>query len=54
MVVAGVEAGKTEPGQRLAMLYDSADPNRTDLFFAAVASYLIVDTGGAPAIVAGS
>jgi hypothetical protein len=36
------------------MLYDSTDPKCTDLFFAAVASYLIVDTGGTPAIVAGT
>jgi hypothetical protein len=43
VVVMGVEADKTEPGQRLAMLFDPADPNRTDLFFAAVASYLIVE-----------
>jgi hypothetical protein len=43
VVVEGAAAEKTEPGQRLAMLYDPADPRSTDLFFAAVASYLIVD-----------
>jgi len=43
VVVEGIAADKTEPGQRLAMLYDPADPRSTDLFFAAVESYLIVE-----------
>jgi hypothetical protein len=43
VVVEGLAAEKTQPGQRLAMLYDPADSKRTDLFFAAVASYVIVE-----------
>jgi len=54
VVVTGADADKTEPGQRLAMLYDPADSKCTDLFFAAVASYLIVDGGRPPAAVRGS
>jgi hypothetical protein len=43
VVVDGPAVAKTEPGRRLAMLYDPADSRCTDLFFAAVASYLIVE-----------